>query len=151
MAVVIRHPRSLLKEHREIRHTLGRIDAMLAHPPEKEARPDWLQDLTSRLRTLRPELEEHFASEQEGGLFEEIEREMPGMAETSRRLLHEHQEILERLDDLLDTASVMPPFDVPFQSFVSRARAFSEGLAAHESRENEILMQALEGGPGALD
>lgn len=150
-AVVIRHPRSLLREHKEIRKTLHLLDTMLAHPPEKEARPAWLRNLADHFRNLRPGLEEHFASEQDAGLFEEIEREMPGMADVSRRLLKEHQEFIERLDDLVHAIAVLPPFDVPFQSVLTRARSFTRDLALHESRENEILLQALEGGPGALD
>jgi len=150
-AVVIRHPRSLIREHRELRHTLNRLDAMLSHPPGGEGRPIWLRDLSHRLSELRPGLQEHFAEEKESGLFEEIESAAPGLAETSSRLMQEHDTIIRTLDDLVDAIAVLPPFDIPFQSLLSRMKRFSRDLADHESRENEVLLQALDGGPDAID
>jgi hypothetical protein len=150
-AIVIRHPRSLIREHKELRHTLNRIDSMLAHPPTAEARPTWLGNLSDRLRDLRPGLESHFAGEQASGLFNDIEDGLPSMTRESRRLLLEHQTFIEKLDEIVDAIAVLPPFDVPFQSVLTRARTLVRALGDHESRENEILLQALEGGPGALD
>ncbi|MBI3448903.1 MAG: hemerythrin domain-containing protein [Acidobacteria bacterium] len=151
MAVVLRHPRSLLREHRSLHHTLNRLDALLNHPPDGERRTEWLADLSSRLKELRPGLAEHFGAEEESGLFEEIETQSPAMTPASRRLLAEHGALLRSIDDLVDTIPAVPPYDIPFHSLRARARAFTKELAEHESRENEILMRALDDDSGALD
>src|SRR5262249_36916890 len=80
-----------------------------------------------------------------------IEAQSPAMTPTSQRLLAEHPQPLRSIDEIIESIRVVAPFDIPFQSLLSRSRAFTRELAKHESRENEILMRALDDDSGALD
>jgi iron-sulfur cluster repair protein YtfE (RIC family) len=100
---------------------------------------------------LRHELASHFASEEEGGLFEQIERNAPETAVTCERLRAQHAAILADLDRLRDT---LPPSGEPIAKTGSWAEAVRALLAAvedHEHREDDLLIAALDSSGAAPD
>jgi hemerythrin-like domain-containing protein len=147
---VVRQSRSILEEHRKLRHSVNRIQSMVSNPPDPAHRPAWLRDVSGLLVDLTPRLIVHFESEEKGGLFEEIQQAWPTTAEMCRTLLGEHRILLARLSEL-SAASGRPMDEAAFGAFLDRASSLLKDLSRHEERENDLLYRTLEGGPSALD
>jgi len=147
----VRPARPLFTEHADLRRVLHRIESMLANPPDPAGRLPWLKDLCDRLREYKPRLDAHFAAEEDGGLFDEIEDHSPGAAEAARKFCAEHPELIGRLEDLIEAASRKAADDAGFQSLLAQARDLVHTLESHEERENDLLYRVLDGGDAALD
>jgi iron-sulfur cluster repair protein YtfE (RIC family) len=100
---------------------------------------------------LRHELARHFASEEDAGLFDQIERNAPETAEACVRLQAQHAAILAELDRLRDS---LPPTGTPpseAESWAAAVRALLAEVKAHELGENALLLAALDRSGGAPD
>lgn len=100
---------------------------------------------------LRHELAGHFASEEEDGLFEQIERNAPETAQTCLRLRAQHSAILQELDRLRDSLPTAGATTGERESWASSVRALLAEVESHERREDELLLAALDRSGGAPD
>ncbi|MGD8896273.1 MAG: hemerythrin domain-containing protein [Acidobacteriota bacterium] len=130
-----------LAEHRALHALLEEIER--ASDDTRTA----ANEIKPRLDTLRDQLAAHFEGEEEGGLFEQIMEEAPEQAHECQKLCDEHSGLLDKVDDLrsADAETRANP------GWGARVRAFLEDLDRHESRENEILIRALDGSMEAQD
>jgi hypothetical protein len=132
-----------LAEHRALHALLGEIEKAAAD--ESLAAAD--ESLAGRLDTLRERLAAHFESEEQEGLFEQIEELTPEHAHDCAQLCEEHEGLLERLDGLRAAdAATRGTLE-----WTKGVRGLLDDLASHEARENEILIRALDGGDEAQD
>ena len=129
-----------LAEHRALHALLDEIE-------KASAGADAAETLASRLDILRERLAAHFDGEEQSGLFEQIQELAPEQAHECAKLCDEHLGLLEKVDELraADAAARAEP------GWGARVRAVLEDLSRHESRENEILMWALDGSVEAQD
>ena len=137
----------LLEEHRALRETLAGLEQELSRMPSAEAASAWCEAVSLRLRMLRAHLRSHFAREESGSLIEEVQRSAPEQQAACERLLHEHAELLGKLDGLVADATlrIEPP------RWSEGLRELLQKLARHEEREDELLLRALDTTPGAPD
>jgi len=147
----IAQAQEILDEHKRLHGYLEKIEAALSAPPRPEAVGAWLASLASSLQELLPLLRAHFAREDEGGLFEEIEAAWPNAARVCERLRGEHEGLLARFGRLRAETEVAPADEEALQALVARARSLSRDLTRHEEAENELLFRSLDDAVAAQD
>lgn len=141
----------VLEEHRMLHGHLDGLEAALSATPTLEAAASFLAPLASRLQDLLPLLKAHFASEEEGGLFEEIEEAWPQAARVCARLRDEHGTLLARFERLRAETEAAPSGEGALQALVAHARSLLKDLAHHEEAENELLFRSLDDAVAAQD
>ena len=120
-----------LEQHRQIRQLAER----LASAPD-------LAELLQRLREFRSAVVLHFADEEAPEGFFEIVRSRAGRhLEKIQRLEGEHQAFLGELDRLAEQAREV--LAGPVAEILRVASDLARKLDDHESRENELLLDAL--------
>jgi iron-sulfur cluster repair protein YtfE (RIC family) len=130
-----------LAEHRALNTLLDEIEQASADAATAA------ETLPPRLHTLHERLADHFETEEEGGLFEQILELAPEQAHECEKLCNEHQGLLTRVD-ALRTADAETRADPGWGASV---RAVLGELNSHESRENELLSRVLDGSTEAQD
>jgi hypothetical protein len=132
---------SILDHHRRMHEAIIALESTV-RTANRVAAPRGV--LAACVVALRHELAHHFAAEEEGGLFEQIERSAPETAAACARLRVQHAAILAELDGLRDG---LPPAGSPTaegETWYAAARAVLLEVKAHERREDELLLAALE-------
>jgi iron-sulfur cluster repair protein YtfE (RIC family) len=130
-----------LAEHRALNTLLDEIEQASADAATAA------ETLPPRLRTLYERLADHFETEEQGGLFEQILELAPEQAHECEKLCSEHQGLLRRVD-VLRTADAEARAD---PGWAASVRAMLAELSGHESRENELLSRVLDGSVEAQD
>ena len=129
-----------LEEHRQVHFYLDRLTQMLAvvdaGGPEAAAR------LSAELGSLIERLTEHFAGEEQGGLYHGVLDLLPGTTVEVRRLSEQHARLLDTLEMARLHAQRCVPPDLP--ALRQDLAAFLDVLRAHEEAEDELLRRALE-------
>ena len=130
-----------LDEHRGCMQVVAALEDLLARRPDP---PDaWLADLIVLLGTLRTTLAEHFESEQDGALFQEVPVKKPDLADQVDRLGVEHTAMLETLDALAERCTaVREPETHHLRELNGHAQLLISTIRRHEAEENEIIMNA---------
>ena len=146
-----RVPHDLLAEHRSLHETLHELESLSASPPSVGEAPAWLQKLGARLEHLAPRLEQHFSHEESSGFFDDVPAALPTATTASRHLLDEHGELLSRVRALRDETRLPVSGTGSLQALAERLRGWLADLAHHEERENELLLEAIEGETAAQD
>jgi iron-sulfur cluster repair protein YtfE (RIC family) len=139
---------SILDHHRRMNESIVALESTVRTTDRVEA-PRGV--VTACVVALRHELARHFASEEDAGLFDQIERNAPETAEACVRLQAQHAAILAELDHLRDS---LPPTGTPpreAESWAAAVRALVAEVRAHERREDELLLAALDRSDGAPD
>lgn len=129
----------VLAEHQHLRSLVGQLEVILDAPVLAASR------LAPLLTDLMAALQDHFAHEEEGGLFESVRAARPARARACRLLLAEHGAFLARLDRLIASAADPQP------SWREAARAFLADLSRHEREENALVAEAVDPQGGAPD
>lgn len=130
-----------LAEHRALNTLLDEIEQAAANAATAA------ETLPPRLHTLHERLADHFETEEEGGLFEQILELAPEQAHECEKLCSEHQGLLKRVDELrrADADARTDP------GWGASVRSVLAELSRHESRENELLSRVLDGSMEAQD
>jgi iron-sulfur cluster repair protein YtfE (RIC family) len=144
-------PHELLAEHRSLHETLGELESLSAAAPSVGEAPAWLQALGARFESLAPRLQQHFAHEERSGFFADVPAALPTATSATGHLLEEHGELLSRVQALRDEARLPISGVGSLQALAERTRGFIADLAHHEERENELLLEAVEGETAAQD
>jgi iron-sulfur cluster repair protein YtfE (RIC family) len=128
----------MIAQHRRLDQLLRRA-VSLALPFDAKTE-EWLPRLTAGLAAIRCELAQHFGEEDGGGCLEEAMARCPAIAPEVRRLVGEHEELLERLDDLVarcQTASC--PTECQVQAIEQELRLVVGELRRHEALECRVV------------
>jgi iron-sulfur cluster repair protein YtfE (RIC family) len=128
----------LIAEHRRLDQLLRRA-VKLARPLDSDAK-EWLPRLTAGLAAIRCELAQHFGEEDLGGCLEEAVARCPAIAPDVRRLVDEHEDLIERLDDLVvrcQTASC--PTECQTHAIEQELRLIVGELRRHEALESRVV------------
>jgi hypothetical protein len=128
----------LIAEHRRLDQLIRRAIA-LVRPLDCHSE-QWLPQLTAGLAAIRMELAQHYGEEDRGGCLEEAVARCPAVAPDVQRLICEHEELLERLDDLIascQTASC--PTEGQVQALEQELRLIVRELRRHEAQESRVV------------
>jgi hypothetical protein len=110
--------------------------------------------LIDRLRELLDLLALHFALEEAYGYFEGPAVVDARLNQRAGRLRDEHRTLFVTLQSVVDAAEKKLVRDNPddaIQRIVVRFRAFQDQLREHESRENELILEAFNDDVGVGD
>jgi hypothetical protein len=132
----------LIAEHRRLDQLLRRA-VNLSRPLDANAN-EWLPRLTAGLAAIRCELAQHFGEEDRGGCLEEAVARCPAIAPEVRRLMAEHEDLIERLDDLVarcQTASC--PSECQVQAIEQELRLVVGELRRHEALESRVVQRGF--------
>ena len=132
---------AIVEEHKRLHGFVARLESFdwRAAPPS-----DGVAELAACLHELVPLLEAHFVSEEQGGLFEEIQEAWPNSAHQCAHLRAEHGGLLARFERLRVEAESGTASAHVLADLVARTRAVCRDLARHEDAENELLCRALD-------
>jgi hemerythrin len=129
-----------LEEHRQVHfyldqllRTLGEIDAATAGATDR---------LSAELGSLIERLTEHFAGEEQGGLYDGVVDLLPNLTGEVRRLSAQHARMLDTLE--MARLHVQRGGAAELPSLRQDLASFVDVLRAHEHAEEELVRQALE-------
>jgi len=133
-------------EHVALRDKLGRIHSVLASEEISE------KEIQRLLEEFHAALKLHFAGEEEvEGFFEDVVTRAPQLASRADRLYHEHEDLLQRADELCRFAAAGSPSLTWWRELSCRCHEFSRDLMHHESEENQLLQAVYQDDIGTTD
>ena len=103
-----------------------------------------LNALAKLLVEMSGELAEHFRLEEDGGYFDDAVAVAPRLIEQANRLRHQHGELRERLDSLLQTVESTQATDGSADEIRHSTREFIFELVEHERSENLMVTEAYQ-------
>lgn len=124
----------LLVQHRDLHARLQTLRAAFSDPANRGS-----VDLRAALGDLRTILQEHFVQEEAGGFIEESIARIPRLASAARDVMAEHPRLLDELDGLLESLSVLDISPAGWRSARERFNAFADHLLAHERNEHAVV------------
>lgn len=140
---------ALLGEHRELMRDIAELRRWCKQLDEIGI-PKY-GELGSRLTELRQRLNAHFLEEESGGYLASALTVAPRYARDAGRLLEQHRELLQRLDEFIERLqAVEPPFDC-WGDAHQELNDFLVCLRDHEGAENAILQAAFSQDVGTAD
>jgi hemerythrin HHE cation binding domain-containing protein len=140
---------SVLEDHRRMNESIAALESIVRTARTLAGAPRGR--VAGLVTDLRRRIGRHFAAEEEGGLFEQIERSAPDAAEHCARLRAQHAAILTALDRSRTELPPQPAASAALESWAASLRAVLAEVKAHEEREDALLLTALDGGRGAPD
>lgn len=133
--------RRIVEEHHLIHFYLDQLEkAVEALGPQVEV--ETLRRLAAQIEGLRERLQEHFASEDDGGMFRAVVDLLPESRADVDRLSRDHQSVLENLEMSRVRAQYGRPSEAPVLR--ESLKAFLSLLRDHERREEALFTRALE-------
>jgi hypothetical protein len=139
------------EDHHELRQLLHHTGAMLE-------RPDWMPIEYNRLadlfEKLRDQLGMHFALEEAYGYFDDALLVAPRLSRKAEQLRSQHGELYADLCRLTDQAEQLlyhEASDAIVAQLAADYRTFCQQFYAHEHRENELILEAIDEDIGVGD
>ncbi|PHR99754.1 MAG: hypothetical protein COA78_24660 [Blastopirellula sp.] len=133
----------LLAEHAQLRDILDTVDSTVN---ELE---DATGSISEKIKDLKLRLQKHFSHEEAGGYLHEALEQAPHLTEEAMRLLKEHPEFLQELQEMsqwIDQSRKQWHTELK-----SRFRRFTERFLNHEHHENSVLQKAFDEDIGSND
>jgi hemerythrin len=138
---------AFFQEIKEVNEELWRLLEMLRRRFERPVAPGHCRHLVELLSELLDQVALHFALEEAYGYFEDPAFVPPSVGEAAERVREEHRALYVRLRDLVERAEEMV-YDLRHADLASwlgpQFRKFDAAFRDHESRENELIMDAIE-------
>ncbi len=138
---------AFLQELKEVNLELWKLLAEVRMQCGRWMSSHTLSDTIQKLQDLRDQLALHFALEEAYGYFEDPLEVAPQFAEKAVALRDEHRDIYVDLCDLVEQAERLF-YDQEIATLVTwlgpRFVSFDVRLKDHESRENELIMDAYD-------
>jgi hypothetical protein len=138
---------AFLQEIKEVNEELWQLLAELRHRCQRPSGPGPCRRLIDQLELLRDQLAMHFALEEAFGYFDDPAFVPVRIGDSAEKLRQEHRALYVRIVKLAERA------DRLFQTIKHEVLAlwlatefekFDRALTDHESRENELIMDAYE-------
>jgi hypothetical protein len=131
-----------IKEDNErLRELFQQVATLLTSP-----RPISCSQLARTLWQLRDQLAMHFALECAYGYLADVVEHAPRLCEETKAMLAEHDELFLELCEIIERAEELAYDAYTYQRFISVAGDvfdFQAKFQSHESRENQLIFQAL--------
>jgi iron-sulfur cluster repair protein YtfE (RIC family) len=130
------------REHDHLRELLGKIHQALS------TRAETVDEISGMMTSLQEHLREHFHEEEDGGFFKEIVSQAPRMSDRADAIENEHVDLSTAVDELVSVASKESEL---CKTMEAGFHDFSKALMHHETKENELLLDAYEEDIGSAD
>lgn len=133
----------LKEDNVHLRRLLSALRGALSPPLGRRIRPANLADLLS---CLRDQLATHFSLEEFFGYFDDALDVAPRFSARADVLRAQHATLFEEICDIVEEAEKLAYHETSggaIPTIAQRYHAFHERLEAHESYENELIMDAL--------
>lgn len=130
------------REHEHLRELLGNLHQALI------VRREAANKLEALVTSLQEHVRVHFHEEEEGGFFSEVVAQAPRMSDRAEELKNEHVELGATVVELVTMANEESEL---CKSLDAKFHVFSKALMQHESKENELLLDAYEDDIGLAD
>jgi hemerythrin-like domain-containing protein len=131
------------EDNQELKQLLAICGQLFSRRPGKRLEPRATVDLLSR---LRDQLALHFALEEAYGYFEDALEVAPRLSQWADSLRNEHGELFLEICDLEEQAERWLYHESPSDGqrrLAARYRQFEARFRAHESKENDFILQSL--------
>lgn len=146
---------AFLREIKEDHLELGQILRKAEHAFETEAMPRLpAKRMVELLGELRDRFAMHFALEEAFGYFEDAVDVAPHLCQRSEALRREHEPLFLEVCALVDEAEQLLYHETGPKSRIrigANFRSFFEHFQDHETREKELILQALDEDIGVGD
>lgn len=139
------------EDNRELRHLLAETGNLLSRPQEVRAP---LRKLAEALSNLRDQFAMHFSLEEAFGYFDDAVDVAPRLCEQAESLRNEHEGLFRKICEIEEAAEQLLYGEASTRSDNEVARrffAFRDEFERHESRENDLIFQALDDDIGVGD
>jgi hypothetical protein len=132
----------LQQEHRDLNSDLLEIRHEFAALTTSRQPQLALAEIAVRIERLAKELRLHFAEEEEGGCFEEVQTRCPSLSAQVHKLLGEHPHLLLTLERLV---ADVEKGRLSVEQLQRTTETFTQRLKDHEVAESRLLQMAFGG------
>ncbi len=137
-------------DHRKLVGMLQELENWLEIPPEHFRA--WIETLGTKLTEVMLALKPHFKREEDSPLFREVPINFPRFAGTIDRLMAEHQQFIDDIEDITDMLeSLEHPRQAHVWEMACKTKLVVASLRRHASEENEVLQKAYWEDVGGMD
>ena len=139
------------EDNRQLRDLMQQAVALFSSPRRGRLRP---RQVVEHLWKMRDQLAMHFALEDAYGYFEDAVLEAPRLSEQSEVLHGEHDKLFIEICDLIEKAEQLLYHECPSRHQTDLAVQFYRFHARfqeHETRENELILEAFDDDIGVGD
>ena len=131
------------KEHECIQRDMRRLKQEVTKELSFDDFPDWRLEFLWRMRDFRLHVLKHIDLEEEGGFMHEILEEAPEVFNAVKNLEDEHEDIIKRMDEILQTLRHMEFKDDDKISAVrDKVLRLIKIIHDHEDEESELIQKA---------
>ena len=138
---------AFLQEIKEVNEELWQLLGNLRSCFQRPISPSHCRQLVEKLATLRDQLALHFALEEAFGYFEDPAYVPISVGDSAEKLRQEHRTLYVWLSNLVERGEQMA-YELHYTELAlwlgPQFEKFDAALRDHESRENELIMDALE-------
>lgn len=133
-----------LEEHGLIHFHLDQLERALSDLDPANAQPETLRTVAVRIDSFKERLEEHFGTEEDGGLLQGILDALPQTESDVRRIRTQHA----RLGEALERARTIARRGDPAEAAALKEDLdrFLAMMREHEREEDELVKRALRQG-----
>jgi len=132
------------EEHGLIHFHLDQLERALADLDPGSALPETLRTVAVRIDSFKERLDEHFGSEEDGGLLQGILDALPQTESDIRRIRTQHARLGEALERARAIARRGDPAEAP--SLKEELDRFLAMMREHEREEDALVKRALRQG-----
>jgi len=129
------------EEHGLIHFHLDQLERALADLDPGSAMPETLRTVAVRIDSFKERLDEHFGSEEDGGLLQGILDALPQTESDVRRIRTQHARLGEALERARAIARRGDPAEAP--SLKEELDRFLAMMREHEREEDALVKRAL--------
>ena len=133
-----------LEEHGLIHFHIDQLERALSELDPAHAEPEALRTVAVRIDSFKERLEEHFGTEEGGGLLQGIQDALPQAESDVRRMRAQHA----RLGEALERARAIARRGEPAEALALKDELdrFLAQIREHEREEEALVKQALRQG-----
>jgi iron-sulfur cluster repair protein YtfE (RIC family) len=149
MAVNAAFLREIKEDNQRLRELFQEVTSLLTSP-----RPVSGNRLVTTLWQLRDQLAMHFALENAFGYLADVVEHAPRLCNAAKGMLAEHDELFMELCEIIDAAEELAYEAYSYRGFIAVAADvfdFHARFQSHESRENQLIFEALDDDIGVCD
>jgi iron-sulfur cluster repair protein YtfE (RIC family) len=130
-----------LEDHGLIHFHLDQLERALADLDPADAQPEALRTVAVRIDSFKERLDEHFGSEEDGGILQGILEALPQTESDIRRIRTQHARLGEALERVRAIARRGAPTEAP--ALKEELDRFLAMMREHEREEDALLKRAL--------
>jgi hemerythrin-like domain-containing protein len=130
-----------LEEHALIHFHLDQLERAVKALDAGTVEPEPLRTIAVRIDSFKDRLEEHFATEEEGGLLQGLQDALPQADSDVRRIRTQHARISESLERVRGIARRADPAEAP--ALKAELDELLAEIRDHEREEEALVRRAL--------